>query len=265
MKKYIVCFSGGHSSAVAAIETVRKYGKEQVVLLNHDISPHVEHPDIKRFKQEVANYLGLSITYANMPGWESTPPLAVAIKNKAFKAYNSPAFCTARLKTGPFYQWLEKNGNKGDAVVYGFDPEETNRMNRRTDIMRAMGYEAVFPLADWERTIHTTEEVGIARPITYQTYKHANCIGCLKAGKQHWYCVFCLRPDIWEEAKTAEEEIGYSIIKGVFLKDLEPKFIEMRDRLKITPTDKTNSARFWADVRKAIPEDDVELPCDCTF
>lgn len=39
MKKYIVCFSGGHSSAVAAIETVRKYGKEQVVLLNHDISP----------------------------------------------------------------------------------------------------------------------------------------------------------------------------------------------------------------------------------
>lgn len=77
--------------------------------------------------------------------------------------------------------------------------------------------------------------------------------------------MFCLRPDIWEEAKTAEEEIGYSIIKGVFLKDLEPKFIEMRDRLKITPTDKTNSARFWADVRKAIPEDDVELPCDCTF
>lgn len=105
----------------------------------------------------------------------------------------------------------------------------------------------------------------IARPITYQTYKHANCIGCLKAGKQHWYCVFCLRPDIWEEAKAAEEEIGYSIIKGVFLKDLEPKFVEMRDRLKITPTDKTNSARFWADVRKAIPEDDVELPCDCTF
>lgn len=265
MKKYIVCFSGGHSSALAAIETVRKHGRERVTLLNHDISPHVEHEDIKRFKREVADYLELPITYANMPGWETTPPLAVAVKNKGFKAYNRPAFCTARLKTEPFHKWLEQNGNPGDAVVYGFDPEETNRMSRRSDIMRAMGYEAVFPLADWERTIYATEEIGIARPITYQTYKHANCIGCLKAGKQHWYCVFCLRPDIWEEAKAAEEEIGYSIIKGAYLKDLESQFTEMRDKLKIVPTDKTNSARFWADVRKAIPDDDGDLPCDCAF
>lgn len=263
--KHIVCFSGGHSSALAAIETVRKYGNKAVILLNHDISPHVEHEDIKRFKREVADYLGLPITYANMPEWETTPPLAVAIKNKAFKAYTRPAFCTARLKTEPFHRWLAEHGELGDAVIYGFDPEETNRISRRKIVMRAMGYQAVFPLADWERTILSTKEVGIKRPITYQTYKHANCIGCLKAGRQHWYCVYCLRPDIWEEAKQAEREIGYSIIKGVYLAELEPKFREMRDRLKIIPTDKTNSARFWADVRKAIPEDDPDLPCDCTF
>lgn len=233
--KYIVCFSGGHSSAIAAIETVRKYGKEAVILLNHDISSHVEHEDIKRFKREVADYLGLSITYANMPCWDTTPPLLVAIKNKGFKAYNSPAFCTARLKTEPFRRWLAENGECGDSVIYGFDPEETNRMFRRRDIMQAMGYKAVFPLADWERTIYATEEVGIERP------------------------------DIWEEAKAAEAEIGYSIIKGAYLKDLEPKFHEMRDSLKIVPTDKTNSARFWADIRKAIPEEDPDVPCDCTF
>ena len=124
---------------------------------------------------------------------------------------------------------------------------------------------AVFPLADWQRTIWATEEVGIARPSTYGTYKHANCIGCLKAGKQHWYCVYCLRPDIWEEAKAAEETIGYSIIKGVYLKELEPKFREMRDVLRIVPTDKTNSARFWKEVREAMPEEQLEIPCDCSF
>lgn len=264
MKK-IICFSGGHSSALAAIETVRKYGRDNVILLNHDISSHVEHEDIKRFKREIADYLGLPITYANMPGWETTPPLAVAVANKAFKAYNRPAFCTSRLKTEPFYKWLEKNAERGDWVIYGFDPEETSRMMRRSDVMNAMGYKAVFPLADWERTIQATEEVGIARPITYATYKHANCTGCLKAGKQHWYCVYCLRPDIWVEAKAAEETIGYSIIKGVYLKDLEPKFQEMRDTLRIVPTDKTKSARFWADVRKAIPDDDTNMPCDCSF
>ena len=262
--KHIVCFSGGHSSALAAVETVRKYGRDDVVLLNHDISPHVEHQDIKRFKREVAAYLGIQITYANMDGWEETPPLAVAIKNRAFKAYSSPAFCTSRLKTEPFHRWLAKHGERGDKVVYGFDAEETQRMARRSVVMMALGYKAVFPLADWEQTIQATEEIGIDRPITYQTYKHANCIGCLKAGRQHWYCVFCLREDIWEEAKEAEEQIGYSIIKGVYLKELEPKFREMRDKLHIIPTDKTNSARFWADVRKAIPDDDTDnIPCDC--
>ncbi len=260
--KRIVCFSGGHSSALAAIETVRRYGTEGVVLLNHDISPHVEHEDIKRFKREVAEYLDLPVTYANMPGWETTPPLAVAIKNKAFKAYNKPAFCTSRLKTEPFHRWLAENAERGDEVIYGFDEQETQRMYRRSNVMGAMGYKAVFPLADRARMIHATEEVGIDRPITYRTYKHANCIGCLKAGRQHWYCVFCLRPDIWEEAKAAEEIIGYSIIKGVYLKDLEEKFREMRDKLHVIPTDKTGSARFWADVRKAIPDDEQDdVPC----
>lgn len=250
---------------MAAIETARKYGTEGMILLNHDISPHVEHEDIKRFKREVAEYIGLPVTYANMPGWETTPPLAVAVANKAFKAFNHPAFCTSRLKTEPFYKWPEENGERGDWVIYGFDAEETGRMNRRSDIMNAMGYKAVFPLADWERTIWETEEVGITRPSTYATYKHANCIGCLKAGKQHWYCVYCLRPDIWEEAKAAEKEIGYSIIKGVYLKELEPEFKEMRDTLHIVPTDKTSSARFWKQVREAMPEEQLEIPCDCSF
>lgn len=75
--KYIVCYSGGHSSALVAIEAVRKYGKENIILLNHDISKEVEHKDIKRFKNEIAKYLGLEITYANMEGWEYKTPLRV--------------------------------------------------------------------------------------------------------------------------------------------------------------------------------------------
>ena len=262
MKKLYVLAEATHR--LAAIETVRIYGRDNVILLNHDISSHVEHEDIKRFKHEIADYLGLPITYANMDGWETTPPLAVAIKCRAFKAYNSPAFCTSRLKTEPFYKWLEEHGNRGDQVVYGFDAEETLRMRRRSTVMAAMGYDAVYPLADWDRTIYNTEDIGIARPSTYQIYKHANCIGCLKAGRQHWYCVYCLRPDIWEEAVATESIIGYSIIKGSYLKDLEPKFRAMYDK-GVIPTDKTNSARFWADVRKAIPDDDISMPCDCSF
>ncbi len=73
MKKLYVLAEATHR--LAAIETVRIYGRDNVILLNHDISSHVEHEDIKRFKHEIADYLGLPITYANMDGWETTPPL----------------------------------------------------------------------------------------------------------------------------------------------------------------------------------------------
>lgn len=78
--KAIVCYSGGHSSALVAIEAVRKYGKSKVILLNHDISSNVEHEDIKRFKNEVAEYLGVEITYANAVNFEEKTPLSVSIK-----------------------------------------------------------------------------------------------------------------------------------------------------------------------------------------
>jgi hypothetical protein len=251
---------------LAAVETVRKYGAENTILLNHDISPEVEHKDIKRFKQEVADYLEIPITYANMDGWETTTPLDIAIQKACFKLPNQFAYCTYELKTRHFYKYLEKHPiNQSIKIIYGFDANEPDRISRKKANIRAMGYTTEFPLAEWPRTIEQIEDIGIQRPITYKTFKHANCIGCLKAGRQHWYCVYCLRPDIWEKAKAAEEQIGYSIIKGVYLKDLEVKFKEMRDEKNIYPNDIENSATFWARVNKELPGQETLFPCDCSF
>lgn len=266
--KFLVCYSGGHSSALAAIETVRKYGKNNVILLNHNISSKVEHEDIKRFKREVSEYLEIPITYANYPNFEDNPPLEICRKNNAFQFRAGFAICTNHLKTQLFHQYLEENWDdkKQDiTIIYGFDENEENRIMRRTDIMRSMGYKTDYPLALWERTIHSTEEIGIAPPITYKIFKHANCIGCLKAGRQHWYAVYCMRRDIFEQAKVLEEQIGHSIIKGTFLKDIEPKFKDMYENLHICCNEHINASRFWADVEKALPEQESLLPCDCSF
>lgn len=264
--KHIICYSGGHSSAITAIEVVRKFGNKDVILLNHNISSHVEHEDIKRFKQEVANYLGLDITYANMDGFEEMPPIKVAEKLSGFQFAPGQALCTYNLKTKPFYKYLEENckDKENYTIYYGFDIEEENRIMRRQDIMRSMGYKTDFPLAYWNRTIYDTEEIGIDRPRTYKIFKHANCIGCLKAGKQHWYVVYCLRPDIFQEALEAEEIIGHSIIKGTFLKDLIPIYEETKAK-GICPNDKENSATFWARVNDTIPEQMSFMPCDCAL
>jgi len=264
--KYIVCYSGGHSSALVAIETVRKYGKENVILLNHNISSQVEHQDIKRFKQEVADYLGIEITYANMKDFEQLTPIELALKLKGFQFAPGKALCTYNLKTKPFYKWLEENcyDKPNYTIMYGFDDNEPDRIyNRRTSLM-AMGYKAEFPLAYWERTILDTKEIGIEKPSTYRIFKHANCIGCLKAGRQHWYVVYCLRRDIFDKALQAETKLGHSIIKDVYLKDMIPIYEDIISK-GICPNDRENSASFWAKVNNAIPEQMSFMPCDCAL
>ena len=43
--KHIVCFSGGWSSAETAAKVVAKYGKENVILVNHEID--MQEEDLK--------------------------------------------------------------------------------------------------------------------------------------------------------------------------------------------------------------------------
>ena len=272
--KYIICFSGGHSSALCAIECVRKYGKENVILLNHDLSEEVEDKDIKRFKNEIAAYLDLKITYANMEGWEIKTPLRVCKELGGFKFGNGPALCTYNLKTKPFHKWLKDNYpvnpeevREDITLIYGFDKEETNRIQRRIGVMINQGYKCDFPLAFWGRTLENTEEIGIKRPNVYELFRHANCKGCLKSGKQQWYLTYCLYPKLWEEAKEAEKEIGYSILKDEFLEELEPKFASMKCR-GIKPSEKMKPQAFWAMVKKELPPIDGQmdfLPCECSI
>jgi len=270
MTKHIICYSGGHSSALVAIEVVRKFGKENVILLNHDIHANSEGADIKRFKNAVADYLGIPITYANHLQWDTKDQFDVVIDAKAFKVRNGTALCTNRLKTQPFEKYLKEfHGDKNCVIYYGFDANEKARIQRRVGHLSGLGYRTDYPLALWsERTIQSTREVGIEPPNTYEDFKHANCTGCLKAGQQHWYIVYLKRPDIWAKAKRAEELIGYSIIKVGTLDELEPLFEKMK-LAGIATTEHELAVTFFARVRKIFKELDVtvedEKPCECVF
>ena len=126
--------------------------------------------------------------------------------------------------------------------------------------MAAMGYQTEYPLT-WEtRTIHEIEEVEIDRPKPYSIFNHANCTGCLKAGKQHWFIVYCLYPEIWAKAKQAEDAIGYSILKQGYLSEFEAEFAKLKEKA-LPPTEKTKPQKI---ARKLIKDDD-NLPCECSF
>lgn len=273
--KRVCCYSGGHSSAICAIEVGRRYGTDDLILVNHDIHPSVEDADIKRFKREVAAYIGVPVTQVDMPGVESMDQFDVVMKEKAFKVGSGTALCTARLKTEPFMRWLREEFPGGDhdcVIYYGFDAGETARIQRRSSILAAQGYRSDYPLALWpeaQRTIHSTAEVGIDPPLTYSVFRHGNCKGCLKAGKQHWYVIFCHYPAIWARAKFAEEVIGYSILKGAFLEELEPEFERMK-AAGVPATEKIAPGAFWATARRmtrlnVVQDEGAALPCECTY
>lgn len=270
--EHIVCYSGGHSSALVAIEVSRRFGVDDLVLLNHDISSNVEHEDIKRFKKQVADYIGLPITYANIRGLsaEKLPDqFDVCLAAKAFKVGKGTELCTSRLKTEPFMQYLKQNHPENDCIIYyGFDSNESHRIQRRSGIMGLAGYKTDYPLALWkDRTIQSTEEIGILRPMGYEKFKHANCIGCLKAGKLHWYITYLERPDIFEKAKATEEAIGYTIIASDSMSELEADF-KLLKRAGIDASEHEGGATFAAKARRVIDgfkNEDFFRPCECTF
>lgn len=273
MIKHIVCYSGGHSSALVAVECVRKFGASSVILLNHNLNASVECADVKRFKREISEYLGVPITYANIGGIDDPNELPdqfdVCESAKAFKVVSGQELCTNRLKTAPFNEWLANNVSDKDKVViyYGFDANEKNRITRRSTILGSQGYRTDYPLAFWDRTIQSTAEIGIEPPMQYEHFKHANCMGCLKAGKQHWYVVYCTRPDIYERAKLSESRIGYTILREDSLGELEAVFSDMK-RLGVPATEHINSSAFWSGVKKIgidTSTDQDRIPCECIF
>ncbi len=266
--KHIVCYSGGHSSALVAIEVTRRFGKENVVLVNHDIHFTVEDVDIKRFKIEISDYIGVPITYVNYKNAQ-LDQFDVCVSSDAFKVGNGSELCTSRLKTEPFKSYL--NSLDCDCIIYyGFDLNETDRIQRRSSILGQMGFKSDYPLALWkDRTIYQTDEISIRKPNTYSVFKHGNCVGCLKAGWQHWYVVYCTRPDIWLKGKWAEDEIGYAIhydskIGAVYLEDMEDRFEKMRSA-GVEYTENIPFQTFWAKAKKIVKLHEMkdEIPCEC--
>jgi len=302
-QKHIVCYSGGNSSALVAVEVSRRFGKENIILLNHDINPRFENEDIKRFKKEVANYLGLEITYANHENQLSASLIKsqfqVCIEKGSFvNPANRQILCTFALKTEPFYNFLKQLSKDFEYIIYyGFDENEPKRVDRRKTILNDSGYNSDYPLALWgdgkfevlrayyesigtnfesicktekfeskdnyERTIQNIEEIGIKRPNTYSVWKHANCTGCLKAGQQHWYCVYVHDNEIFEMGKDAELIIGYSFGNFGFLKDVEPKFKRMKE-IGIPASEHIPSGLFWKSAKHYLKQSTQDLfPCEC--
>ena len=85
----------------------------------------------------------------------------------------------------------------------------------------------LFPLQEKQLTKANCrkilEDAGIEIPLMYRLgYHNNNCIGCVKGGMGYWNKIREHFPEEFEKFSKLEDYIGNSIIKGVYLKDLDP-------------------------------------------
>lgn len=211
----IVGFSGGVTSAWCAGWAIRKYGKENVVLLFHDTKE--EDTDTYRFLREMAAALDMEITERS--DGRSVTDLAYDMNTLP---NDRMPFCSRVLKIEPGNEYMrELVANRTDRIaikVVGFSANEPDRVQRATALSWSLGYTVRFPLIEEKVTKQQAAEwcqvtMGVRIPDMYQWSDHANCVGCARGGIGYWLAVKENRPDVFEQRKQLEAEFGHTFNK----------------------------------------------------
>jgi 3'-phosphoadenosine 5'-phosphosulfate sulfotransferase (PAPS reductase)/FAD synthetase len=204
--KHIIGFSGGLASAVTAHIIAEQY-PDDTILLFHDTK--TEPADNDRFRAEVAEYMGLSIT-EDSDGrniWE-------IFRDEGFLGNGRNTPCSRILKQGRSMQFVL---NHQPAILYiGFTLEEWSRAQRTYSRYGHKGVDVKFPLIKRKITkaeCHNRVEKcwGIKPPALYKWAEHANCIPCIKGKKAYWGLIYKFEREAWEKASNAEKEFGHTI------------------------------------------------------
>lgn len=218
-RKLTVCWlSAGVSSFIAG------YLEREIVDKYIYIDIEDQHSDSLRFIKDCERLLNKKVEilcnsqYKNV---ESCIKAAGVIRNP----YNQFAPCTNWLKKRVRKEWEEQHKDYAITYIWGFDIDEKNRAYRLLESMSQFNHK--FPLIDKclsKQDCHAmADRLGIKRPKMYDLgYQNNNCVGCIKGGMWYWNKIRKDFPDVFESRAKLEREIGASIIKGIYLDELEP-------------------------------------------
>lgn len=122
----VVWFSNGAASAVALLETIRRYGSIcDIRAVNNPVAE--EDEDNLRFHQDVARWLGITITTWSNPDWPTCSAEEVWERRKAM-SFPLGAPCTTLLKKGARQDY--ERAHNIDWHGFGFTADEAARHNR---------------------------------------------------------------------------------------------------------------------------------------
>lgn len=214
-RRVVVGFSGGVTSAWCAGWALRTFPREEVVLLWHDTKE--EHPDTYRFLQEMSAALGVPITERS-----DGRSVTEVFRDEGFLGNNQNAMCSRILKREQGERFRRELQAQGFHVVrvFGFSAREPDRVQRAWGEAEAGGYEVRFPMIETGTTKQRAAdwcncEIGVKPSAMYEWADHANCVGCVKGGKEYWLAVAKHHPEVFAQRVALESEFNdNSILRG---------------------------------------------------
>lgn len=259
---HVAMFSGGASSSYVSYYIVQKYGKENCILFFTDTL--WEDIDNYRFMEEIAEYIGLDITYRT----DGRTPEEV-FYDVRFLGNSRMAKCSEELKvrqTLIFLEELRDVHNLEPILYFGIGPHE---QHRAVNLQNFYEHNPIEPIATRFPMIETfTEDLDtkkiirdewkIALPRMYGFgFSHANCAGrCVRGGLGHYALLYKVWPDQYAEQEAMEERFREKFDKDVSILKRDSKAFTLRTYREMMERD---------GVEKYLSEKDDTIPCVCSY
>lgn len=212
--KHIVFYSGGIGSWATAKRVIKKYGKENVILLFTDTL--IEDEDLYRFIDDTVKEM--DVEYVKIA--DGRTPFEV-YKDVRFLGNSRIAPCSHKLKQEVADKWIKENFKPDECILYlGIDWTEEHRTKAPRKNWHP--YQVEFPMCEEpyitkDEMLQELERLGIETPRLYKMgFAHNNCGGfCCRAGQGHFATLLKQMPERFAHYEVKEEEIRQFLNKDV--------------------------------------------------
>jgi hypothetical protein len=221
--RILVSFSCGAASAAAKL-AVEEYPDVEAIYCD---TFAYEHPDNRRFFNDVQEWIGQTITIIKS---ETYTDIFDVFKKTGWLVGPAGARCTTELKK----KVRQKFQRVDDVHVLGFTVEEAKRKDRflANNPELLTDFILIRKGVTKQGCKKMLTDAGIELPAMYRLgYKNNNCIGCVKGQSGYWNKVRVDFPEAFERMARVEREMGVACNKTyrkgvripVFLDELDPK------------------------------------------
>ena len=217
--KYVVSFSGGKDSTALLLYAMHKCGKENIKVVFADTG--AEFPETFEYIRYIEKRLNVKIHIAKNRKWD----FFSYSRSRCKMPDSKNRFCTQLLKLDPISVWITANANrKTDIILTGERRQESKRRSVYEEVYynKKMRMQGIRPLLEVSTKSIFAEirRAGLAPHPIYSIWDRLGCYCCVFNTVDEWKQLEKHHPLLFKKIADLEKEIGYTVKKGISLRQL---------------------------------------------